>query len=160
VGDYGRTEATRGWGHPIGVLTRQSGSVRVQTRGLSERVTLCVRACMTNRCACVRVNAKLRICAAPVCVCVCVCAHARVLHVCVCACACVCVCVCDCVCICKCVSPSLRVRASRARARVACCHLRSCGSWCSRGLSRGARLPRFDAHSLAAPCAAILNPKP
>ena len=53
VGDYGPTEATRGWGHPIGVLTRHSGSVRVQTRGLSERVTLCVRAWLTNRGACV-----------------------------------------------------------------------------------------------------------
>jgi hypothetical protein len=40
-------------GDPIGILTRHSGSVRVQTRGLSERVTLCVRAWLTNRSACV-----------------------------------------------------------------------------------------------------------
>ena len=86
VGDYGRTEATRGWGHPSGVLTRHSGSVRVQTRGLSERVALFVRACVRNRGACVRACeceiAEVR--GTCVCVCVCVCARARVCCMCVC----------------------------------------------------------------------------
>ena len=112
MGDYGRTEATRGWGHPIGVLTRHSGSVRVQTRGLSERVALFVRACVRNRGACVRACeceiAEVRC----TCVCVCVCARARA---CV---ACVCVCVCMCVRMCVCLRVYLEVRfPAPARAR-------------------------------------------
>ena len=98
VGDYGRTEATRGWGHPIGVLTRHSGSVRVQTRGLSERVTLCVRAWLTNRSECEIADLRGT--------CVCVCVRARVC----CMCACVRVHVCAYVCVFACVFASAEGR--------------------------------------------------
>jgi hypothetical protein len=70
----------------------QSGSKLVASPSVSP--CACVRACEIEVRVCVRVNAKLRKCAAPVCVCVSARACARVLHVCVCACACVCVCVC------------------------------------------------------------------
>jgi hypothetical protein len=63
-----------------------------------------VCACVADKSQCVRVNAKLRICAAPVCVCVCV--RARVC----CMCACVRVHVCAYVCVFACVFASAEGR--------------------------------------------------
>ena len=66
-----------------------------------------VCACVADKSQCVRVNAKLRICAAPVCVCVCARARACV--------ACVRVCVCMCVRMCVCLRVYLQVRRADVR---------------------------------------------